>query len=357
MICLAVIVAAGGFVTSIRYSLGERLQSSFHSDYLFIPPSITLWSNNIGANQSFAESLRKIEGVGDISSLRFSDSMLENNAVTVIGLDPDVFPRVSSLDFSVGDDTAYQKMKEGRYMAVNQIFIITTGHKVGDTVNLASTNGVQPYQIVAVGGDLMNTKTVSVYLSQANLERDFNASDDFFIQLNLLPGADAEKVDQQIVQTAANYPQFTIIRGKVFLASFMAQIQAAFVGLYFLLALLALPSLVAMLNTLAISVIERTREIGMLRAVGATRKQIRSMITLEAVLLALIGTTFGILSGLYLGVVFVDATNQMLSVVYQFPVSGILAGLIIGVVFGILAAIIPARQAARLNVVQALRYE
>jgi putative ABC transport system permease protein len=111
--------------------------------------------------------------------------------------------------------------------------------------------------------------------------------------------------------------------------------------------------LIAMLNTLAISVIERTREIGMLRAVGATRQQVRALISQEAVLLVLIGTTFGIVSGFYLGYVFVHATNTLMSVVYQFPTSGI----VIGLSFGVLAAVIPARQASKLNVVEALVYE
>jgi putative ABC transport system permease protein len=122
-------------------------------------------------------------------------------------------------------------------------------------------------------------------------------------------------------------------------------------------AVLALPSLIAMLNTLTISVIERTREIGMLRAVGSTRKQIRALILAEALLLAAIGTAFGILGGLYLGYVFVTAIGVMFPMGYYFPAAGILAAIAIGLLFGVFAAIIPARQAAGMNVVEALRYE
>jgi putative ABC transport system permease protein len=133
--------------------------------------------------------------------------------------------------------------------------------------------------------------------------------------------------------------------------------DAGFSGMYFIMALLALPSLIAMLNTLAIGVIERTREIGMLRAVGATRKQIRTMVVAEALLLASIGTTFGVACGLYLGYVFVSALKPIFPLGYAFPLTGIVAAIVIGLFFGALAAIIPARQAARMNVVEALRYE
>jgi putative ABC transport system permease protein len=91
--------------------------------------------------------------------------------------------------------------------------------------------------------------------------------------------------------------------------------------------------------------------------VGATRKQIRTMVVAEALLLASIGTAFGILSGLYLGYVLVSALTAIYPLGYSFPLTGILAAIAIGLLFGALAAIIPARQAARMNVVEALRYE
>ncbi len=101
----------------------------------------------------------------------------------------------------------------------------------------------------------------------------------------------------------------------------------------------------------------RTREIGMLRAVGATQKQVRTMVVAEALLLALIGTTFGILAGLYLGYVFVNTLNAIIPMKYVFPVAGVIAAILTGLLFGIIAALIPAKQAAKMDVVKALRYE
>jgi putative ABC transport system permease protein len=112
-----------------------------------------------------------------------------------------------------------------------------------------------------------------------------------------------------------------------------------------------------MLNTLTISVIERTREIGLIRAVGGTRGQIRNMVVAESLLLAAIGAVFGIVGGICLGFVLVTAVEIVFPMGYTFPFSGILAAAVIGLLFGLLASLIPARQAARLQIIQALRYE
>ena len=104
--------------------------------------------------------------------------------------------------------------------------------------------------------------------------------------------------------------------------------------------------------------IESTREIGLLRAVGATRSQIRTVILAEALILASIGTAFGLLTGLHLGYLAVQGLAAFgYPLVYTFPFSGVLVTIAVGLLFGALAAVIPARQAARMNVVEALRYE
>jgi putative ABC transport system permease protein len=139
----------------------------------------------------------------------------------------------------------------------------------------------------------------------------------------------------------------------------MAQYDAIFVGVYVLLAILSFPSLIAILNTLAIGVIERTREIGMLRAIGATRGQVWKTIVAEALLLASLGTALGILAGLYLSYVFVQgmAASGIFKMAYVFPLAGVLAAIAAGLIFGVLAALMPARQASQMEIIKALRYE
>lgn len=357
MLGLAVVVAAGGLVSSMSGTLFDWMGYSFGSDYLFVPPSIALWGDNVGAEPAFADSLRQVEGVGAVSTYRFATSKLDGQAVSVLGIEPRSFAQVSGLFFTQGDETAYQALDSGRSMIANSSFLLATGTQVGETVELLTPDGRIPYTIVAVGSDMLNAKVTTVYISQANLEHDFGATEDVFLQLDLEPGADGAATEASIRALAYDYPQFRVIPGMEYIDSIEAQASAAFSAVYILFAVLAFPSLIAMLNTLTIGVLERTREIGMLRAVGATRRQVRNMVVTEALLLAAIGTAFGILGGLYLGYVFVVGIEVIFPLGYFFPAGGILAAIAFGLLFGALAAVIPARQAARMDVVAALRYE
>ena len=357
MLALAVIVAAGGLISSLFGTTFDMIRYSLGSDYLFVPPSIGLWGNNVGANPSFAESLRQVDGVAAVSTLRYAATQINGEAVTLLGIEPVAFEEVSGLDFAQGDTSSYAEVAAGRNMIVNGAFLLATGTQVGDTVDLLTVDGRIPYRIVAMGSDLLNAKVTTAYISQANLLADFGSTEDVFLQLNLLPGADREAAAADIKALAYNYPQFKVVSGADYVGSMQAQLDAASSAIYIVFLVLAFPSLIAMLNTLTISVLERTREIGMIRAVGGTRKQIRVMVVVEALLLAAIGTAFGILGGLYLGYVFVTGVKVIFPMGYSFPLSGVLAAIAIGLLFGVLAAIIPARQAARMDVVAALRYE
>ena len=119
-----------------------------------------------------------------------------------------------------------------------------------------------------------------------------------------------------------------------------------------------MPPLLALVNTLAISVLARTREIGMLRAVGATRRQIRRMVMAESLLLSVIGTGFGAIAGLWLGYALVAAMRGLgWEMPYSFPWAGLVTTVVVGITFGVLAALGPARSAAKLDVVAALHQE
>ncbi len=357
MIGLAVIVALGGMTTSLSGMMSNLVRKTLGSDYLLVPPSVAVWSSDVGSGSELTDQLKAIPGVGDISTLRFATSMTKGQQVSLLGIDPVEYPRVSGFDFNQGNDSAYAALASGRNMIVNGAFMGAIKIKLGDSVDLATRNGTQTYKVVAVGSDLLNAKVVTAFISQANLAADFGRTDDVFIQLNLKPGVTTDSVDAQIKAAAANYPQFTVIAGKGYIDQMMQLVNVIFSGMVILFFFLAFPSLIAMLNTLAINVLERTREIGMLRAVGATRKQVRTMVLAEALLLAGVGTALGILAGMYLGFVIVQGLSTLFPMTYSFPYYGILAAIAIGLLFGALAAYIPARQAARLQVVEALRYE
>jgi putative ABC transport system permease protein len=126
--------------------------------------------------------------------------------------------------------------------------------------------------------------------------------------------------------------------------------------IYALLALAVIVSLFGIANTLALSIHERTRELGMLRAIGMSRRQVRTMIRYEAVITALIGA----LLGMVIGVVFAALIAQPLKdegFVLSYPVGQLIAMLVFAALAGVIAAIAPARRASRLNVLESLQYE
>ena len=141
-----------------------------------------------------------------------------------------------------------------------------------------------------------------------------------------------------------------------FKSNFEAPINKLLNLLYALLALAVIVSLVGIINTLVLTVFERTREIGMLRAVGMTRRQVRMMIRYESIVTALMGAALGLVVGIFLAALVTHALSSS-GIVFAVPWIQIVYFVLAAILVGILAAVIPARRAARLNVLQALQYE
>ncbi len=370
MIGLAIIVGAGGLMYSVTGSVVGMFRKSMNSDYLLVPPSVALWQGDVGASQSLSNKIRSAPGIGTVSTMRFAQSEIPTSGargtgdvkISVLGIDPVIFTEVSGMDFQKGDpQQAYAALANGqRTIIINGILAAQAGGlSMGDTVTLSTPSGQQDYRIVAVAGDVLNMKVNTAYISQANMRADFNKTEDIFYQINLAQGANQAAVDERLKTIVADYPQFRLVATQQYLTEFTKQYDAIVAGMYVLLGVLSLPSLIAILNTLAIGVIERTREIGMLRAIGAVRRQVRTMVIAEALLLAAIGTAFGLIAGLYLGYVLVQglSASGIFKMEYSFPLVALLAATAAGLIFGVIAALFPARQAAKMEIVRALRYE
>jgi len=368
MIGLAIVVGAGGLMWSLQGSLIGLFQKTMGSDYMLVPPSVSIWEGDVGATAILADKIRSVPGVGTVTTLRYAQSEFPANAArgtgdvgfSVLGIDPATYREVSGMDFNEGNpEEAYAALTEGRAIIVNGILAVQAGVKTGDTVTLSTPQGQLDYRVVAVAGDVLNMKINTAYISQANMREDFNKTEDIFIQVNLAQGANPDEVEARLKPIVEDYPQFRFVSTREYLAEFATQFDAMFVGVYALLALLSVPSLIAILNTLAIGVIERTREIGMLRAIGAARGQVRRMIVAEALLLAAIGTAFGLLGGLYLSYLMVAGLSAtgVFKMEFSLPLASILAAIAAGLIFGVLAAVYPARRAAQMEIIKALRYE
>jgi putative ABC transport system permease protein len=156
--------------------------------------------------------------------------------------------------------------------------------------------------------------------------------------------------------TVASFPDAKLHTEAAFVTSRTAEFSTILNLLYVLLAFSVVVSLFGMVNTLVLSVFERTRELGMLRAVGMTRPQARKMIRHEGVITALIGAALGIPLGIFLSLLMTQALAQY-EVSFSLPVVPLAIFTCIAVLAGVLAAILPARRASRLNVLEALQYE
>lgn len=359
MIGLAIIIAFAGVLSSVQIGFLSYLDQSMGADFLLMPPSLVLGAGNVGAGPGLAQHIRETDGVDEVTTLRLANSEAKGVFLQLVGIDPATYPVVSGLAFVEGESVqAYSALEGERAIVVNGIFASQANVKVGDMLTLTTPQGDLAYRVVGIGLDYLNAKVVTGYISQANMAADFHESNDLLLMVNTVPGADLTAVRDTLRRVIKDYPAFTLLESAEWRSSQTETFTKIVGALYFLMIALSIPSLIALVNTLAINVIERTREIGMIRAVGGTRRQIRRMILAESLLLSAMGIAFGILAGLWLGYALVSAMSVagfLLS--YSFPLASILVAIAVGLIFGVLASLLPARQAARLDIVAALRYE
>jgi len=359
MIGLALLVALAGMITSLEAGFMRYLDTSLGVDFVLMPQSLLLGAGNVGASPELAQQIGEAEGVTAVTSIRMSTSLVGETPIQVVGIDPQTYGQISGLDFVEGEPEAvFADLDNGRAVVLNGVYSAQSGIEVGDTLSLVTPEGPQDYHVVGIGNDYLNAKLPTAYISQENLAQDFHQTGDLLIMVELEPNADRAALRSQIGALVEDYPAFTLFNFEELRASQQVIFKQAIGMLYGFGFLLAVPSLIALMNTQVINVMERTREIGMVRAVGATRRQIRRIILAETLLLAATGTAFGILSGVWLSYVFVGGMSAAgFNLPYYFPAGGILLGLAVGLLAGVVASLVPAAQAARLEIVQALRYE
>ena len=359
MVSIAIVVALLGVITSIFDGFIGYVDKSLGADYVMIPDNLVLGSGNVGLSPEVVREIRDIEGVSDVATLRLGGSSVAGAKVQVIGIVPEEYSQVASFEFAEGSsDDDLGKLAEGRSVLVNGIFAAQNGVSKGDMLKMQTPDGEREYRVVGVGSDYLNAKLATTYVSQKNMETDFSGTADLVLMANISDDADPSVVGGRLETLLEEFPQFQLYDAAEFRQEQVDTFGQSMIFMYVLVFALGFPSLIALLNTRAIGVLARTREIGMLRAVGSLRRQVRRMVIAESLLLAALGTSLGILAGIWLAYVFTMAMNASgFSIPYYFPWSGILAALAVGLAFGVFAALIPARQATKLRVVEALRYE
>ncbi len=307
-----------------------------------------------------ARAARRVPGVEAVASIRSAQAKLieggkAGSELRVTAPSPDIEKAVA-IEWKEGGPAALRGLKEGEAV-ISSSFASEHRLGVGESFRLLGQTRRRP-RLSVVGTFEAKLGTFgSVLVSQATLAREFDQSQDTVDFVVSEPGADAARI-QAILSKGVefSFPSAEVLNGQELKESREGQVNQLVGLVYALLALAIVISLFGIANTLALSIHERIRELGMLRAIGMSRRQLRTMIRYESVITALIGAILGMV----LGVVFAALIAQPLGeegFTLSYPIGSLIALLVLAALAGVLAAIAPARRASRIDVLEALHYE
>jgi putative ABC transport system permease protein len=352
MISLALVTFVTVFASGLKSSVAQVIEENFAGG-LVIENSDGFSPIPAGA----AVAASKVPGVKGVATIRGAEAKLvgPGGTVKVDGPSPNIEEGVA-IEWLKGGPAKLRHLRDDEAI-VSDDFANEHNLEVGDSFELLSQSEAHSKLTVAgefeskaaIFGDVLVTQTV---MSDAFRQRQDTT--DFVI---LESGADAEKV-QEILTIGAEraFPTAEVLNQGELREEREKQIDQIVMLFYLLLGLAVFISLIGVINTLGLSIYERRRELGMLRAIGMSRRQVRTMIRYEAVITALIGAILG----LVLGVIFAALIAQPLKgegFTLSYPVGTLIGILVLAALLGVIAAIIPARRASRLDVLESLQYE
>lgn len=355
MIGVALIVFAAVFAASATKSVGDALDETFAGDLVV--------ANTDGFSPIPSDISRRVaavDGVQTVSPISGAPGEIElatPQKSLITGLDPATLPVVAKLDWVDGDDATLRGLS-GDQAIVESKWAEDHGVAVGDTVSVENATG-QRVDVEIAGSirDRVQLLVTSLALPLDELRRQFDARQDFAILIGYAPGADPAATRARIDALLEHrFPQAEARDQQELKQQQEDGINQLLALIYVLLALSIVLSLFGVVNTLVLTIYERTREIGMLRAIGASRSQIRRMIRYESLITAMIGALIGAAIGLVVAIAAVEALKDD-GLVLGVPVGGIIVVLIVAGIAGIVAGIWPARRASRIEVIEALQYE
>ena len=337
-----VAVLGAGLNSSTRSAVSDQLRAEYVVD----------GNQQLPFSAAEGDALAEVPGVTGASHVRADKALVGDEEIDVTGIDPATIAGFYRFDWVEGSDRTLAQLGDDGAI-VTEDYAKANDLAPGGRLAIQSASGEKRTVVVRGVYDppAMRPLLYGVSIPQATFDGAFPSPKNAFTFLDAEPGA-AAALEAAVkdsggakLHTGAAYAEDATKDAATFLAM-----------LYVLLGFSIVVSLFGMVNTLVLSVFERTRELGMLRAIGMTRRQARRMIRHESVITALIGTALGLGLGVFLAALVTQALSEY-DVGLSLPVPELAGFTVVAVLAGLGAAILPARRASRLNVLDALHYE
>jgi putative ABC transport system permease protein len=351
LVTLVAVLAAG-----TKATIDQAVSRSFAGD-LIVENSQA--SNEAAIPAVVAPALRRVPGVASVTPIAFTVGRLRGSSsnASVTAIEPSTFEHVYRVEWKQGSNATLLGL--GSTGTVLTKGYASAHHlKVGQTVSLLTPSDRHvSLKVLGIASDnarLLGNLTISLPLARA----EFGQREDALDFVSYAPGASNAQVQPAVNRLlASDFPQVRSRTAAQFKQDQANQINTLLALIYVLLALSVIVSLFGIVNTLILSIYERTRELGMMRAIGTSRRQVRQMIRYESVITALIGGVFGLVIGVVGAVLVTTLTLSGSGYVQSFPLGTLFILLVVAALAGLLAAQLPARRAARLDMLKALAGE
>lgn len=353
MVGISLVVAFSALGGSVLGSIRSYLEDSLGSDYVIQPSA---QNSSVAFSEALPRRVRKIRGVENTTTLISTFQRDGDKTNIILGVDQS-YPDIFRVNYDAGGPDAFSKLQDGQALVGKQL-AESRKLKVGSTLKLPSPKGDKKYRVAGIIDNDIVGGGQGIYLSKKVLASDYNEKESEFLAIKAAPNSNRGAITRKIRDVLKDYPQFSVYSNAEWKAQIEGDFNRQYVFFYAIMGVSVAVSAFGVVNTLSMSVFERTREIGILRAVGTTRFQIGRLIIDEGIVISLIGCLVGVIIGSLLGYLFVRGSGAGgFEVAFYYPKVPALAALASGLFIGVFAGLFPARSAARKSIVEAVQYE